>query len=88
MARHECDALLYGVTDPRERTRQVVPIRGEAEVYLTRRQVATRLNIGLTTLDGYVREGMPSYSWGLRIRRFKFSEVERWLRDRERSAAA
>lgn len=66
---------------------RVVPIRGEAEVYLTRRQVAQRLHIGLTTLDAYVRDGMPSYSWGLRIRRFKFSEVERWLRDRERRAA-
>lgn len=65
----------------------VVPIRGEAEVYLTRRQVASRLGIGLTTLDGYVKAGMPSYSWGLRIRRFRFSEVERWLRSRDRSAA-
>lgn len=66
----------------------VVPLRGEAEVYLTRRQVAERLNIGLTTLDGYVKAGMPSYSWGLRIRRFKFSEVERWLRAHERDRTA
>lgn len=73
--------------NPRESARQVVPLRGEAEVYLTRQQVADRLNIGLTTLDAYVKEGMPSYTWGLRIRRFKFSEVERWLRRRERIAA-
>lgn len=65
----------------------VVPLRGEAEVYLTRRQVAARLGIGLTKLDELVRAGMPSYSWGLRVRRFKFSEVERWLRQRERIAA-
>lgn len=73
--------------DSRESARQVVPLRGEAEVYLKREQVAERLNIGLTTLDAYVKEGMPSYTWGLRIRRFKFSEVERWLRRRERIAA-
>jgi excisionase family DNA binding protein len=66
---------------------QVVQLRPEAEVYLTRRQVAERLNVGLSTLDKYVREGMPSYQWSLRIRRFKFSEVERWLRARDRTAA-
>lgn len=66
---------------------RVLPVRAEAEVYLTRRQVAERLGIGLTTLDKYVKAGMPSHQWGLRVRRFKFSEVERWLRQRERIAA-
>jgi excisionase family DNA binding protein len=66
----------------------VVQLRSEAEVYLTRRQVAERLNVGLSTLDKYVREGMPSYQWGLRIRRFKFSEVERWLKARDTRTAA
>lgn len=63
----------------------VVSLRVEAEVYLTRRQVAERLQVSLTTLDGYVKRGCPSYSWGLRVRRFKFSEVERWLRAESRA---
>jgi excisionase family DNA binding protein len=70
------------------RVADVVPIRSEGEVYITRRQLAGRLGIGLTKLDELVREGMPSYSWGLRVRRFRFSECERWLRERERKAAA
>lgn len=67
---------------------KVVPLRSEAEVYLTRRQVAERLQVSLTTLDGYVKAGMPSYSWGLRVRRFKFSEVERWLKAESRARSA
>lgn len=67
---------------------EIVPIRGEPEVYLTRRQLAARLHIGLTKLDELVKAGMPSHTWGLRVRRFKFSECERWLRDRERARIA
>lgn len=67
----------------------VVPIRSEGEVYITRRQLAERLGIGLTKLDELVKEpGFPSYTWGLRVRRFRASEVDRWLRERERKAAA
>lgn len=72
---------------PRESTSQIVPLRGVAEVYITRRQLAARLEISLTKLDQLVREGMPSYTWGMRVRRFRFSEVEQWLRRRERIAA-
>jgi excisionase family DNA binding protein len=72
---------------PRESASRVVPLRSEAEVYLTRHQVAERLGISLTKLDQLVKDGCPSYTWGLRVRRFKFSEVERWLRARERIAA-
>lgn len=66
----------------------VTPIRSEGECYLTRQQVADRLQVGLTTLDKYVKEGMPSYSWGLRVRRFRFSECDRWLHERARKMAA
>lgn len=57
---------------------------------LTRRELATRWNIGLTTLDKLVKEGMPSHGpedWGLRVRRFELAECERWLRNRSRKAA-
>jgi excisionase family DNA binding protein len=62
-------------------------LRPEPEPYLTRRELAGRLHIGLTKLDELVKDGMPSHTWGMRIRRFRYSECERWLRQRERVAA-
>lgn len=63
----------------------VPQLRPEPEPYLTRREIAERLHIGLTKLDELVKEGLPSHTWGLRIRRFRFGEVESWLRAREQS---
>lgn len=57
-------------------------LRSVPEPYLTRKELAEHLHIGLTKLDQLVKEGMPSYTWQMRVRRFKLSEVERWLRDR------
>jgi excisionase family DNA binding protein len=65
----------------------VVNLQSAPELYLTRRQLAERLGIGLSTVDKFVRLGMPSYTWGIRTRRFRVSECERWLRERETMAA-
>jgi phage terminase Nu1 subunit (DNA packaging protein) len=65
----------------------VVNLQSAPELYLTRKQLAEKLNIGLSTVDKFVRLGMPSQTWGIRTRRFRLSECERWLRERERMAA-
>lgn len=66
-------------------SRVIVPLRPEAEAYLTRREVAERLGIGVSTLDRWrVEKRLPSHDWGLRVRRYKMSEVERRLREIER----
>lgn len=66
---------------------ELVQIRSETELYLTRRQLADKLGIGLSTVDKFVRLGMPSYTWGIRTRRFRLSECERWLCARRTMAA-
>ena len=68
-------------------TSNVTPLRGEPEVYINRQQLAQRLGVGLTTVDAWRVEGMPSHTWGLRVRRFRFSECEQWLRKRDRKTA-
>lgn len=67
---------------------EVTAIRVEPELYLTRRQLADRLGCGLSTIDKFVRLGMPSYTWGIRTRRFRLSECERWLRTRDSDTMA
>jgi excisionase family DNA binding protein len=69
------------------RIHDVTDLRSAPELYLTRRQLADRLGLGLSTVDKFVRLGMPSMTWGIRTRRFQLSAVERWLRERERMAA-
>jgi excisionase family DNA binding protein len=67
---------------------RVAHLSPAGEVYITRQECAERLGIGVSTLDRWVKEkGLPSHRWGMRTRRFKFSEVERRLRELERSAA-
>lgn len=60
-----------------------LPPQSEPEVYIDRKECAARLGIGVSTLDRWVREkGLPVHHWGMRITRFKFSEVEAWLDSR------
>lgn len=56
------------------------------ERYVGRREMAEILGVGLTTLDRFVSEGMPSETWGIRTRRFLPSEAKRWARDRAQEA--
>jgi excisionase family DNA binding protein len=67
---------------------RVAHLSPAGEVYIDRKECAERLGIGVSTLDRWVKEkGLPSHHWGMRVTRFKFSEVERRLRELERSAA-
>jgi excisionase family DNA binding protein len=52
-----------------------------AEPYLSKRQLADLLGFSVRWVDYKVREGMPSHRFGKR-RRFRLSEVERWLEGR------
>lgn len=65
----------------------LIDFAGAGERYLKREELAERLGIGLTTLDKLVRQGMPSHDWGLRTRKFLWSEVRRWLNERDTRAA-
>lgn len=55
----------------------------EPEHYLNRQRLAAILGMSVKTVDRWVLEGMPSETWGLRNRRFLYSEVRAWLACRE-----
>jgi len=51
-----------------------------SEPWLDKRQLAAHLGFSARWVDYRVSEGMPSHTFGKR-RRFRISEVERWLED-------
>jgi hypothetical protein len=64
-----------------------LPARAESTLvpdrYLSRAELAEHLGVCVKTVDRMRREGCPSRTYGRRLRRFRLSEVEGWLRGRE-----
>jgi excisionase family DNA binding protein len=60
----------------------------QVEPYMDRKQLAGLLGVSTWTVDRLVKEGMPSYTWGMRVRRFRASEALEWLQAREPQGAA
>jgi hypothetical protein len=56
------------------------------ERYVDRRGLATLLSVHVSTVDRWVRDGMPSETWGRRMRRFLPSRSLAWLREQEYAA--
>lgn len=56
-----------------------------ATVFLTRAELAHELRVSLATVDRMVRDGCPSETWGIRVRRFRLAEVNVWV-SRRRAA--
>ena len=53
-----------------------------AEPYRTRQEVTEHFGFGLTTLKQLEqRPGFPAHLWCKRIKRYRFSEVDAWLRE-------
>jgi phage terminase Nu1 subunit (DNA packaging protein) len=50
------------------------------ERYVDSRGLAEALGVSVTTVKRWTRAGAPSETWGMRVRRFRVSEVETWLR--------
>jgi phage terminase Nu1 subunit (DNA packaging protein) len=57
--------------------------RPDPEEILTRPELAERKKVSVRTVDRWVAAGMPSETWGLRVRRFRLGRVDRWLNQRE-----
>lgn len=60
------------------------PTRPGTEPAITAAQLSKDLGMSPRWIAYRVEEGMPSHKYG-RSRRFKLSEVQRWLDDRERT---
>jgi hypothetical protein len=52
------------------------------ERWVTRAELAAHWRISLKTLDALVVEGLPSETWGRKMRRFNLAECEAWRRGR------
>lgn len=51
-------------------------------MYLSKKQVAERFGISVSTVNNYMREGMPFYKIGAgKLVRFNAEEVERWIKE-------
>lgn len=57
------------------------------EAWLTRTELARLYGVSERTVARWIVEGCPSQTWGARFRRFRLSEVERWLTQRSTEAA-
>lgn len=61
----------------------------EPERYVDRAELAKLMGVSTKTVDRWVKQGMPSETWGVRARRFRPSLAIAWARGRggERIAA-
>jgi phage terminase Nu1 subunit (DNA packaging protein) len=50
--------------------------------WLTRRELAARLQCSVRTLERLEGEGLPNSRWSPRMVRYKLDSVERWLASR------
>jgi phage terminase Nu1 subunit (DNA packaging protein) len=53
------------------------------ERYVDARVLADALGISTRTVTTWVAQGCPSETWGMRVRRFRVSEVAAWAKSRE-----
>lgn len=69
-----------------------LPVAQESgERYVDRRRLAEMMSVSVPTIDRMVREGMPSVTWGPRMRRFLPSRAIAWANSRpprKRASAA
>jgi hypothetical protein len=57
-----------------------------SERYVSRVELARIMAVSVATIDRFVREGMPSETWGMRARRFLPSRALALAQTRGRSA--
>jgi phage terminase Nu1 subunit (DNA packaging protein) len=53
------------------------------ERYVTAGELAELMGVSLRTVKAWTAAGMPSESWGMRVRRYRPSEAIAWARARD-----
>lgn len=64
----------------------VAPEFPVAEGYVTRKELARLMRVSTKTIDRWVKDGMPSETWGLRARYFQPALAMQWARNRRATA--
>lgn len=55
-----------------------------AERYVDAAELAGLMGVSRNTIKRWTAEGMPSQTWGLRVRRYRLSEATSWAAKRGR----
>jgi phage terminase Nu1 subunit (DNA packaging protein) len=55
---------------------------GGTDRYLDAHELSRRMGISVRTVERWTAEGMPSESWGMRVRRYQFAPCVQWARQR------
>lgn len=55
------------------------------EPYVSRVEIAKLMGVSERTIDRWAAEAMPHETWGMRTKKFRFSEVEAWAKMRKAS---
>ena len=51
-------------------------------MFLKKKEVAERYGISVSSVNNYMRQGMPYYKIGSKLVRFSPEDVEKWLKER------
>ena len=51
-------------------------------MFLKKKEVAERFGISVSSVNNYMRQGMPYYKIGSKLVRFDPEDVEKWLKEK------
>ena len=51
-------------------------------MFLKKKEVADRYGISVSSVNNYMRQGMPYYKIGSKLVRFNPEDVEKWLKEK------
>jgi excisionase family DNA binding protein len=51
-------------------------------MFLKKKEIAERFGISVSSVNNYMRQGMPYYKIGSKLVRFDIKDVEKWLREK------
>jgi phage terminase Nu1 subunit (DNA packaging protein) len=53
------------------------------ERWITAGELAAAFHVSVTTVHRWRQRGMPSKTWGMRVRRYQLSACEQWLEQQD-----
>ena len=51
-------------------------------MFLKKKEIAERYGISVSSVNNYMRQGMPYYKIGSKLVRFNPEDVEKWLKEK------